>query len=196
MVAILSAWFLIREGEADALNLVNRGVQIYEYIPGYGYIAKVPYGHPIPPELKIAKEIFEGKLDEAKIGSLVEILVVGFPDADKKALELEIRKRGYSFEGFEDVPRFKVLVPESDVLYFSQEMASLPFVAKVEPNYRNYLWNRNTRWSIQTHVFGDSLVWAHGIHGEGEIIGVMDSGLDYYSCFFRDRVVVTPRSNS
>ncbi|MDT7903776.1 MAG: S8 family serine peptidase [Candidatus Caldipriscus sp.] len=192
MVAILSAWFLVREGEVDALNLVNRGVQIYEYIPGYGYIAKVTYGHPIPTELKIAKEIFEGKLDEAKIGSLVEILVVGFPDADKKALELEIRKRGYSFEGFEDVPRFKVLVPESDVLYFSQEIASLPFVAKVEPNYRNYLWNRNTRWSIQTHVFGDSLVWAHGIHGEGEIVGVMDSGLDYYSCFFRDTVVVTP----
>ncbi|MEO0174835.1 MAG: S8 family serine peptidase [candidate division WOR-3 bacterium] len=202
MLMVLSYWAIVKPvGEnADALGLANRGVKIYEYIPQYGYIAYIPNGVKlpnfqitgIPEELKIAKEIYEGKFGDAKEGSLVELLVVGFPNADKRILELEIKKLGYEAVPFEDVPRFKVLVPEEEVLYFSQKMASLPYVARIEPNYKNYLWNRNTRWSIQTHVFGDSLIWAHGLHGEGEIIGVMDTGLDYYSCFFRDTSVIMP----
>ncbi len=202
MVFVLSYWALVKpESEkVDATKLINAGIRIYEYVPNYGYISYIPSGlklkgvkiQDIPVSLKVSKLIYEGKFDDAKDGGLVELLVVGFPDADKTKLELDIRRLGYEPVPFEDVPRFKVLVPEDEVIYFAESIASLPYVVRVEPYYKNYLWNRNTRWSFQTHTFGDSLVWAHGLHGEGEIIGIMDTGLDYYSCFFRDSSVIMP----
>ncbi|MEO0149010.1 MAG: hypothetical protein ABIL23_01100, partial [candidate division WOR-3 bacterium] len=83
MLMVLSYWAIVKPvGEnADALGLANRGVKIYEYIPQYGYIAYIPNGVKlpnfqitgIPEELKIAKEIYEGKFGDAKEGSLVEL---------------------------------------------------------------------------------------------------------------------------
>jgi hypothetical protein len=46
--------------------------------------------------------------------------------------------------------------------------------------------NNTTRWVIQSNVSGTYPIWSHGIHGEGQLVTVMDSGVDYQSCFFRD----------
>jgi len=53
-----------------------------------------------------------------------------------------------------------------------------------EPEF--YLMNDTGVWVCQTNAIGDTPVWDHGLHGEDELVAVMDSGIDYNSCWFRD----------
>ena len=186
----------------NAQSLRERGVRIYQYVPSYGYIAYVPENlklkdatvRPVPEALKVSRLIYEGKLEDALYGGKVRLIVSGYPGEDEATLFDAISSLGLLPERFPTsiMPRFKVSVPPGDVLRISRQLAALEVVSRVEPDLRKYLWNNHTRWYIQTHVEGDSLVWAHGINGEGEVGGVMDTGLDYYSCFFRDTSVVLP----
>ncbi|MBN1424682.1 S8 family serine peptidase [Candidatus Fermentibacteria bacterium] len=49
-----------------------------------------------------------------------------------------------------------------------------------------FLLNNRTKWVLQSNQTDGTPAWDRGLHGEGQIIGIMDSGLDYNSCFFRD----------
>ena len=48
------------------------------------------------------------------------------------------------------------------------------------------LANDTTKWVIQSNVSGGTPIWNQGIHGENQLVAVMDSGLDYNSCWFRE----------
>lgn len=52
------------------------------------------------------------------------------------------------------------------------------------PEYRT--WNTNTAWVLQSNASNATPLWDNGINGEGQIATVMDSGVDYNSCFFRE----------
>jgi hypothetical protein len=65
-------------------------------------------------------------------------------------------------------------------------IASVPDVWWIEEKPECYLMNDTTCWVVQSNVTGSEPVWDHGIHGEGQLVAVMDSGLDYNSCWFRE----------
>ena len=46
--------------------------------------------------------------------------------------------------------------------------------------------NNQMVWTIQSGVSGQTPIWGRGLHGEGQIIGHMDGGLNTSSCFFSD----------
>jgi subtilase family serine protease len=48
------------------------------------------------------------------------------------------------------------------------------------------LLNDTTKWVIQTNQLNNTGIWDKGLHGEGQIVGLGDSGLDYDMCYFRD----------
>ena len=52
-----------------------------------------------------------------------------------------------------------------------------------------------TRWVVQSNVSGVTPIWAQGLHGENRIATLMDSGLDYASCWFRDHGNPPPGQN-
>jgi len=52
-----------------------------------------------------------------------------------------------------------------------------------KPEFR--LMNDSTRWVVQSNVSVNLPIWDRGLHGEGQLVAVMDSGLDYNSCWFR-----------
>ncbi len=66
------------------------------------------------------------------------------------------------------------------------ELARIDDVWWIEEKPEFYLMNDQTKWVVQSNVSGSTPVWDKGLHGEGQIVGVMDSGLDYNSCWFRD----------
>ena len=41
-------------------------------------------------------------------------------------------------------------------------------------------------------ALGAPWLWTHGLRGQGEIVGVADTGVDYDSCFFGDAEDNTP----
>ncbi len=70
--------------------------------------------------------------------------------------------------------------------------ASVPDIARILdvwwieelPEFRTQ--NNTTKWVVQSNVSGQTPIWDQGIHGENQIVTMMDTGLDYNSCWFRE----------
>ncbi len=66
------------------------------------------------------------------------------------------------------------------------DIARIDAVVYIYERGEHFVCNNTTRWVIQTNQSGNTSVWSHGIRGEGQLVGEMDSGVDWQSCFFRD----------
>jgi hypothetical protein len=67
-----------------------------------------------------------------------------------------------------------------------EEVARIQAVLYVTERGEYFLTNNTTRWVVQTNASQDTSIWAHGIHGEGQLVAVLDTGTDHETCFFRD----------
>ncbi|WP_224961149.1 S8 family serine peptidase [Geomonas subterranea] len=65
-------------------------------------------------------------------------------------------------------------------------IAALEAVTWIGEHFEMELLNDTARWVVQSNVPGSLSIWDKGIHGEGEIVGVGDSGLDYDIPWIRD----------
>jgi hypothetical protein len=65
--------------------------------------------------------------------------------------------------------------------------------ADLQPPLR--LRNRESTWRCQSGLQNSTPVFEHGLHGEGQIVGIMDTGIDIDMCFFSDVVVGLPALN-
>ncbi|MCP3978751.1 MAG: S8 family serine peptidase [bacterium] len=72
-----------------------------------------------------------------------------------------------------------------------ERLARLDAVAWIEESGELSLRNDDAHWVVQGGDAPATPVWDRGLHGEGQIVGVIDSPIDVRSCFFRD-----PRDNS
>ncbi|HYW69107.1 MAG TPA: S8 family serine peptidase, partial [bacterium] len=76
------------------------------------------------------------------------------------------------------------------VVHASREMVSaIARVANVwwiEEKPEFTVMNDTTKWVVQSNTSGGTPIWDHGLHGEDQLVAVMDSGLDYNSCWFRE----------
>ena len=76
-----------------------------------------------------------------------------------------------------------------------RELAGIPEVLWVEELPEIFVLNNMTKWVVQSNVEPLTPVWDQGIHGEGQIVSEMDTGLDYNSCWFRDTGNASPGPN-
>ena len=182
-------------------TLMGMGVLLFNYIPENAFLARVPMEKrkdvlslgfisqiiPYHPAFRIQPGTGSVDHDNPKYLDDCYLLVSLFPDANPSRLKAEFIGLGaealYSTEGYE--PRLRLRIPRYSVeaIY---GIARTEGVMWVQEEPESYLLNSNDRWSFQTHTQGDSLVWNHGLHGEGQVIGMLDSGLDYFHCFFYD----------
>lgn len=94
------------------------------------------------------------------------------------ALGGEIRER--SDDGFSR--RLVVRAPSELVPSF----ARIRDVWWIEEQPECLTMNNTTRWVVQSNVSGWTPLWDHGIYGQDEIFTLMDTGLDYNACWFRE----------
>ncbi|MCK4413234.1 MAG: S8 family serine peptidase [Candidatus Eisenbacteria sp.] len=66
------------------------------------------------------------------------------------------------------------------------ELARIIGVRWIEEVPQYVLHNTTTCWVVQSNTEGATPLWDRGLHGEQQIVTMMDSGLDYNSCWFRD----------
>jgi hypothetical protein len=66
------------------------------------------------------------------------------------------------------------------------KLARLEEVLWIEEATALKIVNDTTKWVIQTYVENDTKIWDNGIHGEGQIVGIGDTGLDYDMPWFYD----------
>ncbi|MEE9490149.1 MAG: S8 family serine peptidase [Thermoplasmata archaeon] len=80
---------------------------------------------------------------------------------------------------------FGVVKAEVDVTDIPS-FAKLNSVQYIEPIYEMEPTNANMQWIMQTDVPDNRRLWDMGLHGEGQIIAVADTGLDFDHRFFRE----------
>jgi hypothetical protein len=83
--------------------------------------------------------------------------------------------------------RFRVPV-ETDLL----PLAEHPLVRAIGEDDDQVLDNGTTAGTLQSGTPGTTPVWAQGLHGEGQIIGITDSVVDIGHCWFADAAPNTP----
>ena len=202
-------WYIVQfvriptEGERKALQQKYR-LQLTQYIPNYAYLEKVPLttladliadplyrAHvPYAPEFKIAPDIGTERVwpPDAPVIDGIRITVVLFADGDPESVakaaprgrDVEIvdeRKLGGALKVYLTVPSMAEV----------RAISLLPAVRWIEETLPINEDNGNTAGRIQSGTIGVTPIWNAGIHGEGQIVGVSDSGVtDLNHCAFMD----------
>lgn len=196
-------------------ELSQIGIKFYDYLPKYAFVVsgsefslrealKKPYVArivPIPPKYKLPKFLNE-KLENGcyytENGRYVARLVLISP-SDINKINLIAKKKGLEIRGIDPQNPYVEVAGDVDKIKW---FANLPEVFFVE--FRHPIINWNNRKAI-THQSGlwfdiqsstnptDTIVWYKGLHGEGEILGHNDDGLDRNHCFFRGNVSGQPK---
>ncbi|HSS00753.1 MAG TPA: S8 family serine peptidase [Kofleriaceae bacterium] len=76
-------------------------------------------------------------------------------------------------------------------------LAAQPQVFWVDVEGRRELLNDTTVWVAQSGLDAGQTtpIFDHGIHGEGQVVGYIDTGIDADSCYFRDAALGLPPMN-
>lgn len=189
------------------------GLKLTDYIPNLAYLERIPDDLltklkqvdlvraivPYQPAFKISPTI--GKLkfhteERRKMRGLLLVAVL-FDDADPQQVATSIRGiSGITNIEVEDLrksgapARIRFTASSQSV---SPEIARLDGVRWIEEVAEQMEDNGNTAGTIQSGTPGNTPIWDRGIHGEGQIIGVIDSGaVDIGHCFFQDPTNNTP----
>jgi hypothetical protein len=116
-----------------------------------------------------------------------------FPDADPDQVVAEVeRAGGTDVQVNDDRPLggdLHVLAVLSDV----QSLAEMPEVYWIEEVPEHIEDNVAAASTIQSGAANNPAIWNRNIHGEGQVIGIIDNGpLDINHCFFQDPANNTP----
>ena len=116
-----------------------------------------------------------------------------FRDVDTAKVLKKIKEIGGKSSNLFYFPQHRIVRVE---VYISpdkiDELAAIPEVKWITHKAHKELKNHSTCFFVQKFsggtipAAGDTSIWAKGIHGEGQIIGFGDTGLDYDHCAFRD----------
>lgn len=176
---------------------------IYDYIPEYAYIIKIKkdirekalrnirekeyvrFVGPFHPGFKILK-FTEGDFER-------EFNILLFDDADIDYVEKIISSLSFKIvdKSYNFIKKIIIRASPQNL----EEIAFIPEVQFIEERYGKRPLNEVIRWALQTAVNNDTFLWSKGIRGEGQIIGYMDTGLDFYDCYFWDPQGDPPGNN-
>jgi hypothetical protein len=197
---------------ADDLAELRAGVdRVYAYLPHDSFLVRVGQGLPVSnlgawagvyrPEYKIASGL-RAVSENAEDGDMQKIMVQAYPDADVDALlaevagvrEAEVVGKG----GGGRFLRIRLRVPADRVVSVAETLAQVPEVFWIDAEGQRTLLNDTTIWVGQSGVNGGQAtpVFANGIHGEGQVVGYIDTGADVDSCFYRDPARGLPPTNA
>jgi hypothetical protein len=199
----------LTEDQRAAISVA--GVRLVEYVPDNAFVADLSHTTaaelstlafvrgvyaPLPawkidPELGNRQYIAAERLALAQQGK-VKALVTLYPGIDAAAI-------GQSLAALGDV-QFKNLGTDgrADVLAVTMprtraaDLAALPGVQMIEDSPEYALRNSTVRWIVQSNITNSTPLWNKGLHGEGQIVGHIDGGIDINHCSFSDPTNNTP----
>ena len=192
--------------------------RIYTYLPYYTYLVKLPAGKasalaragaswsgPYHPAYKISPAIAaveSGKPEqEAVRGAARPVLLEVFPDADVQGVVQKLRDLGIQrIAGARHDNHFskiRLLLTASEIAAVRNDLARLPEVFWIDLEGRRTLLNDTTIWVGQSGLSGGMTtpIFSQGIFGEGQVVAIIDTGIDADACYFRDTTLGLPTTN-
>ena len=185
-------------------------LRVYAYLPFYSYLARVPAGGreslaaaveaawtgPYHPAYKVSPEI-------AAVAALTRapgarrarpkrpVLLHVYPDADLAQVAAAVADLGASRivgrAARASFSRLRLLLTDDEIVALRAPLARLADVFWIELEARRTLLNDTTIWVGQSGLAGGMTtpVFNQGIYGEGQVVAVLDTGIDPDMCFFR-----------
>jgi len=201
---------------ADLESLAANVDEVYGYLPQDAFLVRVTPGQPVAslgawvglyrPEYKIAREVREIGDEPAAVidgdhEALRTIMVQTYPDADLGRITAEVARYpeadlvGTGTGG--RFSRLRMRVPADRAEAIAEALAELPEVFWIDVEGQRAVLNDTTIWVGQSGVTTTRTapVFDRGIHGEGQVVGFIDTGVDADSCFFRDPARGLPPQN-
>jgi subtilisin family serine protease len=188
--------------------------RIYTYLPENAFLVRMDetpdraarlarlgaaWSGPYHPLYKISRYVAAVSAD-AKPQPLMVMLHV-YPDADLARVVEELGQKGVTgVVGSRRNPffsRIRLLLPPAEVVRTREAIAQVPEVFWLETESRKVLLNDTTIWVGQSGLSAGMTtpVFQRGIFGEGQVVGIIDTGIDADMCYFRDTVNGPPPRN-
>ena len=196
-------------------ELRSLGIRFYDYYPEYAFVVsgsrraletalQMPYVVrivPVRPEYKFSVYLKDKILSGCYLreGNLYVARVVLFNPEDLPTVRDALKRMGASIVGEDVFGKFVEVKAPYDLLH---SVANLPEVQFVEFRHPIVNWNNRKVVNHQSGLWldlqnstdpNDTIVWKKGIHGEGQILGHNDDGLDKNHCFFSGNVNGQPK---
>lgn len=182
----------ILQSEKD--NVTNLGCRLLEYLPDFAFLAamndttkrqveQLPFVAGIArfePEYKLSGTLQQKTLSAATAETVTVILQLDDPGSLLQVLTAVQQLGGEVLDVGRDILRVAV-----DRMALS-DLAALEAVIWIEEHFDMQLCNDTTSWVIQTNKPENTAIWAKGLHGEGQTVGIGDTGLDYDMPWFLD----------
>jgi subtilisin family serine protease len=196
--------------------LVAASLRVYTYLPYHTYLVKVPAGFgakevaaigaswsgPYHPAYKISPEIAAVAARPDATTALRPVMLHLYPDTDLAMVEAQLAGLGVkgvagSAEG-KLFSRVRLLLSDDEIAALREPLARVRDVFWIELEGRRTLLNDTTVWVGQSGLAGGQTtpIFAHGIHGEGQVVGILDTGIDPDMCYFRDPARGLPPTNA
>jgi subtilisin-like proprotein convertase family protein len=200
-------------GSFERGQLQGAEAKIETPLPGQAFLVSLPadktteltgipgvdWATPILPQDKFSPEIVDVGAGKPTDETVIVMLQL-FGDADPNAVAEELGAAGLEVTGSGRGPRFGRVVLRmtgAEVESHRQELAERNDVFWVGRRHRRTLQNDEVVWIDQSGLDGGMTTPIHdrGLHGEGQIGAVLDTGVDADSCFFRDGTLGLPPTN-
>ncbi|MGH9977526.1 MAG: S8 family serine peptidase, partial [Nitrososphaeraceae archaeon] len=181
------------------------GLNLTEYILEFAYLEMIPAdvllkleGDPLiraiipyQPAFKLGPGIGERSISSAKREEMngLWLIAVLFPEANANQVVESLKSMGASEVVLNDdreiggVLQVRFVLPSKDKL---ADIARIKEVKSIQEMSELKLDNGMTAGTIQSGSPGLTPVWNAGIHGENQIIGIIDNRVDINHCFFLD----------
>jgi hypothetical protein len=152
------------------------------------------------PEYKISR----GASDLAAIAppEAQTVMVTVYPDVDlSRVVDAAGKLPGATLVGADPGTRFsrvRLRVAGAALASTTAQLAALGDVFWIDVEGRRELLNDTTIWVGQSGLSAGQTtpVFDHGIHGEGQVVGYIDTGIDPDACYFRDTARGLPPTNA
>jgi hypothetical protein len=200
--------------------------RIFTYLPHDTYLVRMPaerrlsrraaqtlgasWTGPYHPAYKISRDLAavapsaedEVALRAGKDPRFRPVMVQVFPDVDVQEVVRQIQDLGIKgVVGYKANPYFsrvRLLLSAAETARHREQLAQLPGVFWIDVEPRRSLLNDTTIWVGQSGVSGGQTtpIFSQGIFGQGQVVAVLDTGLDADMCWFRDTARGLPPTNA
>ncbi len=202
-------------------ELGRRVDQVYTYLPPDAFLVKltpakaatadlssigVTWTGPYQPAYKLSPAIQllsagDAALDPATSSDLILMLLV-YPDANIDAIRERLEAMGIGrvvgSRGGRGSGRIRIVSKPGTIEPRKDDLSRIPEIFWIDLEPRRVLLNDTTVWVSQSGLSGGQTtpIFAEGIHGEGQIVGILDTGIDADMCYFRDTTRGLPPTNA
>jgi hypothetical protein len=186
--------------------------KIYTYLPEHSFLVRAVQGGSLVDDMAAIGAAWTGPFAAAaKISPeiaaaggepnrLRQVMIHLFPDLDLAAsvaqLEALVGKKAEGSAARARFSRARFLLTEEEIAALRKPISDLPSVFWIERESRKALNNDSSIVVGQSGPDGSTTpLFAHGLLGAGQVVAVLDTGVDIDSCYFWDAANGLPAMN-